>query len=281
MTRLIIVSFLLLGFGSCSKESDDPSGPDNPPDGNSIIIAIYDDRGAWSEGVSAVESLLRGWGYTTQRIGAEAVRDGILESDFDVFVVPGGQADFYKLELEGTGSEKIRRFVTTGGGFVGICAGAFFAADRIIWFGADIDYPLDLISGYAIGPLPELARPGSPGLTPVRFDQAHPIPALAGIDGSMEAYYYDGPRLEMPTGSVFAWYDLIDAAAATTGTYGQGRIALVGFHPEMNEATHPLLNAMIQWVSSAPQSGWTPSRLERVKGIQDPNRVLIQGKIPN
>eukprot|EP00965_Chrysotila_dentata_P099665 3294143-Pleurochrysis_carterae.AAC.4 len=53
--------------------------------------------------------------------------DGILErGKFNILCVPGGFAPHLDARLGVLGADIIRRFVSGGGGYVGICAGAFF-----------------------------------------------------------------------------------------------------------------------------------------------------------
>ena len=48
---------------------------------------------------------------------------------FDVLCVPGGFAPHYAAALGVEGAAAVRRFVSAGGGFVGVCAGAFLASE--------------------------------------------------------------------------------------------------------------------------------------------------------
>jgi glutamine amidotransferase-like uncharacterized protein len=55
-------------------------------------------------------------------------------SDFqDIFIMPGGASRFYAEKLDGAGTTQIRHFVEQGGVYLGICAGAYFAARDIAW----------------------------------------------------------------------------------------------------------------------------------------------------
>lgn len=63
---------------------------------------------------------------------ATDVRSGTL-GDFDVLVVPGGQASTQGSALGSSGREAIRKFVHKGGGYVGVCAGAYLAATNYDW----------------------------------------------------------------------------------------------------------------------------------------------------
>jgi phosphoribosylformylglycinamidine (FGAM) synthase-like amidotransferase family enzyme len=58
------------------------------------------------------------------RISCEQVQEGGL-SDFTVLCVPGGFAPHLSTRLGTSGAAAIRKWVHEGGGFVGVCAGAF------------------------------------------------------------------------------------------------------------------------------------------------------------
>ena len=68
-----------------------------------------------------------GGGMKANSIGPKEIAQGELKR-FDIVVVPGGSStqQFAKLGLEGR--KRIREFVGSGGGFVGICAGAFLGS---------------------------------------------------------------------------------------------------------------------------------------------------------
>ena len=62
-----------------------------------------------------------------EQISAAQVCDGVL-SEFTTLLVPGGFAPNIERALGDAGAEAIRAFVRSGGGFVGICAGAFLGS---------------------------------------------------------------------------------------------------------------------------------------------------------
>ena len=59
-------------------------------------------------------------------ITSNDILNGKLNTDtYDVLVVPGGYATNYLDAIEDEGELAIQNFVKNGGGFVGICAGAY------------------------------------------------------------------------------------------------------------------------------------------------------------
>ncbi len=69
--------------------------------------------------------------HTIRRIDAKTLISEEWEKEALVLIVPGGRDVFYHSALDGAGTDKIRAFVESGGGYLGICAGAYFACDRI------------------------------------------------------------------------------------------------------------------------------------------------------
>ena len=64
-----------------------------------------------------------------ERVTTEDIISGRLEQGFDVIVVPGGYAPNYEEALGAGGAEAIKSFVEAGGGYVGICAGAYLGCE--------------------------------------------------------------------------------------------------------------------------------------------------------
>ena len=84
----------------------------------------------------------RGTAFATTRfIDPERFTDATLAT-YDVVIVPGGSATSQAKRLGPRGCDALARFVERGGGFVGVCAGAFLASAgywrrrRASWFSA-------------------------------------------------------------------------------------------------------------------------------------------------
>src|SRR4051812_11240066 len=94
----------------------------------SIRIAIFSDAGVTKAGLKQVEHCLpESKGFEVKTINAEQIRDGALK-DIDVLIHPGGSASKQGETLGAKGRETVKKFVADGGGFIGICAGAYLAS---------------------------------------------------------------------------------------------------------------------------------------------------------
>ena len=65
--------------------------------------------------------------FEWETISAEQIRQGKLANK-DLLIVPGGNCTEFAKELHAAGKKAVRDFVEQGGGYFGICAGAFLAA---------------------------------------------------------------------------------------------------------------------------------------------------------
>ena len=59
-------------------------------------------------------------------IKSDDILNGVLEKeDYSLLLIPGGFAPHFINKIGEKGEEIIRKFVYNGGGYVGICAGAY------------------------------------------------------------------------------------------------------------------------------------------------------------
>ncbi len=98
-----------------------------------IRVAIYNDTGGGEPGVTNVKlSLLDDTIFFTQEVDASDIRSGIL-NEFDVLVQAGGSGSKQAKTLQQEGVDSIKQFVRRGGGYLGICAGAYLATVQYEW----------------------------------------------------------------------------------------------------------------------------------------------------
>ena len=208
------------------------SEKDNSP----VRIAIYGGDGAFFRSIRAATKMFQWMGADVRRISPEEIIEGKLD-DFDILYMTGGWAVPYVRDLRGPGIMKIRSFLEAGGGYFGVCAGAFFAADTIIWEGKRYEYPLDLFPGYAKGPIVEIAPWPGFKLCRIHLSQT-PHPITKGEPGSLMSLYYGSPWFDVPPGfkaDVLAYYDINNRPVMLAFEYGQGRVFLTGVHTEFEE----------------------------------------------
>ncbi|HLN26333.1 MAG TPA: BPL-N domain-containing protein [Gemmataceae bacterium] len=187
---------------------------------------------------------------TWQYVSGADMRAGALDT-FHVVVFPGGNALNQSEALKSEGKDAVRAYVSGGGGYVGICAGAYLATAQCKWglgmldapyLSGDIDVPdlgIRLMSDRGVGNV-QLEFTGA-GLT-----------VLGSLAKSGSVRYTNGPifrrapMLESPKYLALAYfrtetaqYDqqrgtMIDTPAIIADTFGDGRVIAISPHPEMS-----------------------------------------------
>lgn len=204
---------------------DDPNPADHRP------VLLYVDAGTWGSGMVAIARFLDFAGFQWLAVEASDIVAGDVLDDASAIWMPGGWAPSYIDSLGSVGLEHIRAFVDHGGGYVGTCAGAYLAAERVVWDNVAYEYPLGLWSGTANGPQ-GFAWPAY-GLVEVAAAQGHP---LVPVPATMQVLMYGGSRFDGALdGDVLARFTLDESAAAVAADYGEGRVLLMGFHGEIEE----------------------------------------------
>ena len=168
-----------------------------------------------------------------------------LFKDVAVWIQPGGTSSTVLTSMTSTMIDALKNFVSTGGGYVGFCAGAFSATQK------DGDSSID---GFNI----------FPGLSALYQDSNNADIVNVQWEGKSRYVYWEGgPYLsELPAGLAepIAYYPNGQIAAARS-SYGSGKVFIAGFHPEapqqwrtyygMNDPDgldYDLVDEMIQWV---------------------------------
>ncbi len=179
---------------------------------------------------------------------ADEVRGGRLQAgDVAVFVLPGGADVYYVEKLEGEGNRQIRSYVESGGRYLGICGGAYYAARSIAYAKGsahEVAGPraLGFFPGLAVGPVGESAPLDREGFPPPRIlgllDPMSPEPIAAAVYWGGPAFVTHDPVSEIgPVVEVLARYDTPETdrplPAIVRCAVGRGRAVLCGIHPEI------------------------------------------------
>ena len=234
--RLVFCLFPDYGFVSPSMAAEAPliAKKDNSP----IRIGVYSGEGAHPNSIKAAVKLFKWMDAEPQRITPQEILEDKL-NHFDILYMTGGYAWPYVLDLKDGGTAIIRKFVRQGGSYIGVCAGAFFAADYIYWEGKRYEYPLDLFPGYAKGPIVEIAPWPRYKLCRINLSKK-PHTIIKDEPSSMRSFYSGGPWFDIPPGfkaDILAYYDINNRPAMLAYEYGKGRVFLAGVHPEYEEGS--------------------------------------------
>ncbi len=206
---------------------------------NGATFAIYVGPGAWVDGVIAFENFLDWKGITHERVTPSDVNTYVLKNYYQAIFMPGGDAYYYKLYIDSNGIQHIRDLVSSGGGYFGTCAGAYFASDSIRWEGGKYDYPLDLFQGFSNGAIDTIAPWPNYTMTLIHLNKSNPINQFS--PAAMTSLYYGGqtfvPHAGVVVDTLFTWAAYHDSVGGIAFTYGNGRVILTGTHPEIDEDT--------------------------------------------
>ena len=171
---------------------------------------------------------------------ADDILSDLLERDdpkTSIFVMPGG-ADLYFCErLNGTGNQKIKDFVSNGGRYLGICAGAYYGCASLGFAedlaGQSISGPRELgfYNGKAIGPIFDYIQDQD-------FEKSWDGIATIDYQGQvLKCLYRGGPFFQgdIDDDMCLARYtDIVDTPPAVIEVpFGQGKAILCGPHLEV------------------------------------------------
>lgn len=203
------------------------------------VVALYSDRGTWNESVIALKNMFQWANHTVQLIDARYINERVFD-DFSIMCFPGGDMYQYSQDITSTGKEKIRNFILDGGGYLGICGGAYFASDKVVWRGTELPMkPLRLFQGTAKGPSNDIIHYPDYTMCKVNIvNTTHQI--TKGYSDAEWMLYYWGPVLLLEKDAdviILGNYDKIDQPAIIAFDYGYGKAFLIGTHPEIDENT--------------------------------------------
>ena len=215
-----------------------------------VNVAVYNSSGAWQYSIRCIQNMLEWAGCISVNVSGQDIKAGCLD-DFDILLWPGGDYVSYWVEMGLQGKVAVQDFISDGGGYLGICAGAYYACDYMVWMDDD-SYPppdykvegdelnLDLFEGVAWGPIFDLAERPEPGYAMVQVNINHNHPITNDLPDTMQIIYSGGPYLvpyEQTDSeiTILGTYDLTGQNAIASTTYGNGRVFLISPHGELEE----------------------------------------------
>lgn len=226
-----------------------------------IRVAVYShaDQEASTSGPTNLQRfLIPANGFQATVVSPADIRDGVLK-DYDVLVMPGGSASLQASKLEESGCQHVKDFVRDGGGYVGICAGAYLASAQYSWSLGIVNAKVWDRSHWARGTGDVALQ-----LTPAGCD------VLQSDAANLQVYYGQGPLLvphnspDLPGYEVLATYKTEIAkkgapVGAMVGThaiirtmYEEGRVICFSPHPEKSGGPNSIMMEGIRWAGSRP-----------------------------
>ena len=174
-------------------------------------------------------------------VNANEILAGALSADIDVLVMPGGASRYKAAKLNGAANDLIKKYVSAGGSYLGICAGAYMGCETTYWakglpFEIICHNPLNFFPGLALGPIKEFGQADNYNGTNARLVKLE-------INGKIVPSLYLGgcifePQQDGGYQVLARFHELPDKPPAIVyGQYGRGNWLLSSTHPEYdNEA---------------------------------------------
>jgi len=206
--------------------------------GDPIRLAIYNGPGTSNKPFFGLEdSFSKSKNIVLRPVGPSGIHNGVLDN-FDVVLFPGGSGSKQAEGIGETGREKIRQFVKSGGGYIGICGGAYLSAYNYKW-------SLKIIGVEVID-----RKHWNRGTGMIKMEVTPEGLGMLGGRRMMDIYYAQGPLMtrakdcDLPEFTVLAYYRtaiakkgavpevMLNTPAIVTAIYGRGRVITISPHPE-------------------------------------------------
>jgi putative intracellular protease/amidase len=231
-----------------------PSRPAARPAGVNIRVALYDDSGSAGRGIPAVsEQLGRCTDIEVTKLDADGIRAGL--DGYDVVIFTGGSGGRQANMIGLLGREQVRRFVEAGGGYVGICAGAYLACDGFLWGIKVLD---------AKTPSPKWERGGAE----LKIESTADGQTVMGLPQETTVKYHNGPLLVPANNPAIPDFEpltffrtevakngspagiMVNSPAIVRGQFGAGRVIVCSPHPEQTEGLDRWIEHTVRTVAA-------------------------------
>ena len=234
---------------AASSDSPKAAAPD------AVRVALYHGPGTGGKGpVNLKRKLNEGKASSLVEVSPEDIRAGVL-TNYDVVIFAGGSGSKEAEAIGEAGRAAVRQFVANGGGYIGICAGAYLATSGFPW-------SLHLIAAKTISP--KWKR----GLGEVKVELTDAGRKVIGERaGPFGVLYANGPVVEPAPAASLAPYEtfalfrtemasnnvpvgiMIGAPAIFAGQYQKGRVVCVSPHPEQTPGLEEFIPRAVTWAA--------------------------------
>ena len=218
-----------------------------------LKVAIFEGNGASGGGIENTEDRIRSIPQVSiTRVKAEDW--GAIDLKlFDVVVFTGGSGSAQAEAIGEAGRNNVREYVRGGGGYVGICAGAYLACSNFKW-------GLGILNASTVSNKWQRGQ----GFMDIEVtDDGRKL--LGDVKGTFKVRYHNGPiikpaeRTDVPAyapitlfRSEIAEYGspagvMVNSPAQAIGTFGKGRVFISSPHPESTPGLENLIPRGILW----------------------------------
>lgn len=220
--------------------------------GKSADVGIYVDKGSWTTGREHMMLFMQKYNVSYRKLTAQDILNNQLKkSGIKVLMMPGGESWTYLDTLGPLGAEKIKEFVQSGGGYFGVCAGAFYAVANRDGGRATGPYGIGLLDGTAYDGTAHETKPFIEGMMDFAFflkgfQSLYRIVLIGG-----PSFRYSAEEAEAKQIQVLANFQEVNEPAMILYRYGRGKVFLSGPHLEVEES-------LVKWGDDYqdPDSEW-------------------------
>lgn len=172
--------------------------------------------------------------------------------DMEILVMPGGDSGERYLKNPKINGDVIKAHVKAGGGFIGICAGAYAGCNKL-----DDSTIRKGYKGWGVAPNTNCKISTHDGIAPIQF-RSHDGEKI-GYSGVKKLIHLAGPamyRIDKTKNTVFAVFSdgtlgYRNYGAIMSDRFGKGKSILVSPHPELNPTDYKLVAKLVWWVRKA------------------------------
>jgi hypothetical protein len=245
--------------GDSAKTNTAPANPPNlftaPANVRPLKIALYDGAGSTAKGIANVRERaqqLPGAKITTLTPEEIGTRD---LAEFDVILFSGGSGSAQAKAIGEAGKKNVREFVERGGGYLGVCAGAYLAC-------AGFEWGLGILNAKTVSNKWQRGR----GMMQIELT-GEGRELFGPVDGRFTIRYANGPiikplgRSELPPYRVAAVFRteiaengtpqgaMVDSPAVVYSTFGRGRVLTISPHSEDTPGLENFLPRALVWLA--------------------------------
>jgi N-formylglutamate amidohydrolase/phosphoribosylformylglycinamidine (FGAM) synthase-like amidotransferase family enzyme len=230
------------------------------PTGPTIDVAVYKGEGASGSREQLLKALATEPRFRVCDVTVEDICSGKL-AGIEVLIHPGGSGGGQGRALGDEGRRLVREFVEAGGGYVGVCAGAYLAT-------CDYEWSLNILDAKVLD-----RKHWNRGFGTVEIALTDKGRELLGVkDSQLPIYYHQGPLMAPAEKSEITDYDSLatyrteiakngapegvmpGTTAIASGTHHKGRVFCFSPHPERTAGLEPMLVRAVWWTGGgAPE----------------------------
>lgn len=218
-----------------------------------VKVAIFNGKGASIDGIERMEKSIQTIPQATSTRVPGAEWATIDLKPFDVVIFSGGSGSVEAEAIDEAGRKNVREFVRGGGGYVGVCAGAYLACANFKW-------SLGILNASTVS---SKWQRGQGFMDLEVTDEGRKL--LGDVKGTFKVRYHNGPIIK-PAGhddlppytpvvlfrSEIAEHGtpvgvMVNSPSQAIGTFGKGRVFISSPHPENTPGLENLIPRAILW----------------------------------